>query len=83
MTSEVFPSETYSIFEPAQKSAQKIKTVEGRLWESLKELAATEVAIHFLSTLHGLGLATNDVRSFVMKQRKHKRVNCVTWITKS
>ena len=61
MTSEVFPSETYSIFEPAQKSAQKIKTVEGRLWESLKELAATEVAIHFMSTLHGMGLAMSKV----------------------
>ena len=75
MTSEVFPSDTYGIFEPVQNPVQKIKTVEGRLWDSLKELAVTEANVHFMVTLHGLGLATNDVKSFAKKQHQHKRVN--------
>ena len=76
MTSEDYSSESYNVFEPVQNPpAQKIKTVEGRLWESFGDLAVTEANIHFMSTLHSMGLATNDVKNFVRKQQKHKRVD--------
>ena len=53
----------------------KDETVEGRLWSTLKTLAATEGNIHLFFTLKKKGLATNDVRSFSNKQTIHKRVN--------
>ena len=59
-------------------TTQKTKSVEGRLWGSLKALAVTEGNIFFLTTLKKLGLATKDVRSFVEKQVCHKKVKKVT-----
>ena len=50
------------------------KSVEGRLWGTLKALAATEGNILFLTSLRRLGLATRDVKSFIEKQVCHKRV---------
>ena len=55
--------------------AQKIKTVEGQLWGTFRALAETEGNVHLLATLKGLGLATNEVRSFVEKQTLHKRTS--------
>ena len=51
------------------------KTVEGRLWVTLRTLADTEGNIKLFNTLKSLGTATNDVRNFVLKQSKHRRVN--------
>ena len=53
--------------------AQSTKSVEGRLWETLKLLAGTEANIVLFDTLRKLGLATNDVRHFVFKQTIHKK----------
>ena len=51
------------------------ETVEGRLWSTLKTLAATEGKIYLFHTLKSKGLATNDVRNFSIKQTIHKKVN--------
>ena len=53
---------------------QKQKTVEGRLMSTTRALAATESNIFLFSTLKRLGLATNDVRSFVEKQTINRKV---------
>ena len=55
----------------------RIKTVEGQLWMTLKNLAATEAKVHLFSTLRLMGLGTNDVENFVEKQSIHKKVK--TW----
>ena len=52
---------------------QKNKTVEGQLWGTFKALAETEGTIHLIITLKNLGLATNEVRSFAMKQVIHNK----------
>ena len=57
------------------QQAQKIQTVEGQLWMTYKALAETEGRVHLFSTLRNMGLATNDIMSFVEKQSMHKRVN--------
>ena len=54
---------------------QSDKAVEGRLWLTLKNLAATEAKIYMFHTLIRRGLATNDVQSFSYKQSIHKKVN--------
>ena len=59
----------------AVPKAQKQKSVEGRLWVTLEQLAGTESNIHLFSTLKKLGLSTNDVKHFVRKQSIHKRAN--------
>ena len=51
------------------------KTVEGRLWETMKRLAETEGNLHLFSKLKTLGVGTNDVENFVKKQSGHKRVH--------
>ena len=51
------------------------KSVEGRLWLTLKRLAAAESNIRLFHTLIKRGLATNDVQNFSKKQAFHKRVN--------
>ena len=51
------------------------KTVEGRLWETMKRLAETEGNLHLFSKLKTLGVGTNDVENFVIKQSGHKRVH--------
>ena len=48
--------------------AQTTKTVEGRLMETLKKLAATEGNLYLFNTLKGMGLSTNNVTNFVLKQ---------------
>ena len=48
--------------------AQKTKTVEGRLLETLRKLAVTEGNLYLFTTLKSLGLSTNDVTHFVSKQ---------------
>ena len=53
----------------------KDKAVEGRLWITLKNLAATEGKIFMFHTLIRRGLATNDVQNFSNKQTIHKKVN--------
>ena len=53
---------------------QKHKLVEGKMWKTLKCLAETEGTIHLISSLKSRGLATNDVKNFVVKQTIHKRV---------
>ena len=55
--------------------ACKQKSVEGKLWRTLRSLADTEANVYLFSTLRSLGLATNDVRNFVDKQAKHKKMN--------
>ena len=55
--------------------AQSTKSVEGRLWVTLKLLAGTEANIHLFGTLKKIGLATNDVGHFVRKQTIHKKAN--------
>ena len=52
---------------------QKTKTVEGRLLSMTLALAATECNIYLLSTLKKLGLATNDIKSFVEKQTINRK----------
>ena len=54
--------------------AQKIETVEGKLWGTFRALAEAEGVVYFLTTLKKLGLATNEVRSFVDKQILHKKM---------
>ena len=44
------------------------------MWKTLKCLAETEGTIHLLSTLKSRGLATNDIRNFVVKQTVHKKI---------
>ena len=51
------------------------KSVEGRLWVTLKLLAGTEAKIHLFSTLKRLGLATHDVGHFVQKQTIHRKAS--------
>ena len=41
----------------------KTKSVEGKLWETLRELAETEGRIKLFSTLKSWGVATNDIRN--------------------
>ena len=53
----------------------KHRTVEGRLWELMKCLAATEGNIHLFNGLKALGIGTNDVENFVRKQSGHKKVH--------
>ena len=55
--------------------AQSMKSVEGKLWGTLKLLAGTEGNIYLLSTLIKMGLATNDVRHFVFKQTMNRKSN--------
>ena len=55
--------------------ASKIKSVEGKLWETCRALAGTEGNIYLFSTLKSLGLATNDVKHFVEKQTIHKKAD--------
>ena len=55
--------------------AQSTKSVEGRLWVTLKLLAGTEAKIHLFSTLKRLGLATHDVGHFVQKQTIHRKAS--------
>ena len=55
--------------------ATKIKSVEGKLWETCRALAGTEGRIHLFNTLKSLGLATNDVKNFVQKQTIHRKVD--------
>ena len=50
------------------------ESVEGSLWKTCRTLAATEANVHLLSILTKIGLATNDVGSFALKQSSHKRV---------
>ena len=52
----------------------KSKTVECRLKRTYERLAETEANIQLFIKLKGMGLATNDVSSFVKKQVIHKRV---------
>ena len=54
--------------------APRTKTVEGRLKETLRNLAATEAKLHLFSILKRLGLGTNDIANFVTKQTIHKKV---------
>ena len=59
------------------------KTVEGRLWTTLKALAAEEGNIRLFNTLMNKGLATNDVRNFTNKQLKHRKViKCADYKTR-
>ena len=55
--------------------AQSTKSVEGKLWETLRLLAGTEANMHLFGTLKKLGLATNDVRHFVNKQTIHRKAS--------
>jgi len=55
---------------------QNFKTVECRLKCVYEKLAATEAKIFMFDTMKNLGIATNDVWKFVIKQSSHKRVNC-------
>ena len=59
----------------SNSQTQKSKTVEGKLWGTMQKLADTEANIHLFSTLKLMGLATNDVKSFVEKQVIHKRTH--------
>ena len=54
---------------------QNIKTVECQLEMTLDKLAVTETNIELFGTLMKLGLATNDVNSFIQKQTSHKKAN--------
>ena len=60
----------------------KTKSVEGKLWETLRSLAVTEGNIRLFHTLKNWGLATNDVTNFVSKQTLHmkayKNADCKT-----
>ena len=58
----------------APSQVPETKSVEGQLWKTMRKLAETEGVIKLLSTLKILGLATNDVNSFVVKQVIHKKV---------
>jgi len=73
MTTDIQMSQSIDVEFTVSKTPKQ-RTVEGRLWGTLKALAATEGNILFLSTLKKLGLATKDVKSFVEKQVCHKRV---------
>ena len=53
----------------------KTKSVEGKLWETLRELADTEGKIKLFNTLKLWGIATNDVRNFLKKQTIHRKIN--------
>ena len=53
---------------------QEKESVEGSLWKTCRTLAATEANVHLFSILTKIGLATNDVGSFALKQSSHKRV---------
>ena len=65
---------TVDYLDTVPAKAHKTKTVEGRLCETLRKLAATEGNLHLFATLKRLGLSTNDVSSFVEKQLIHKKV---------
>ena len=54
---------------------QMTKSVEGKLWETLRSLAVTEGNIRLFHTLKNWGLATNDVSNFVRKQSLHKKAH--------
>ena len=55
---------------PAQLSN---KTVECLLEKTFEKIAVTEANIELFNTLIDLGLATNDVKNFIMKQTIHLR----------
>ena len=63
-----------TVMNEASERVPQTKSVEGQLWKTLQKLAETEGVIKLLSTLKLLGLATNDVHSFVVKQVIHKKV---------
>ena len=72
MTSDIL-SLSYDEFLTVSQT-QKRLSVEGRLWRTYKALAATESNIYLFNTLKKQGLATNDVRNFVEKQKINKKV---------
>ena len=51
------------------------QTVECKLRKTYEKLARTEANIHLFISLKNLGLATNDIMSFLKKQTIHKRVH--------
>ena len=59
---EIFSSNSEYFDTEHVHQAQKIKTVEGKLWETYKALAETEGVVQIISTLKTLGLATNEVK---------------------
>ena len=74
MTSDIVQMSMSNDINGSVPMAQRNKTVEGRLWGTLKALAETEGKIYLLSTLNKMGLATNDVKWFAKKQVCHRKV---------
>ena len=62
-------------YDRVSQKVPKTKIVEGRLRETLSNLAVTEGnSLYLFTTLKRLGLSTNDVSSFVDNQSLHKRI---------
>ena len=51
------------------------KSVEGKLWETMRKLAETEGTLKLLNTLKSWNLATNDISNFVHKQTIHMKAS--------
>ena len=52
------------------------KTVECQLGMTLDKIAATEANVELFEKLLKLGLATNDIKNFILKQSAKKRILC-------
>ena len=57
-----------------EATLQTTNTAECQLEKTYYKLAATEANIELFMIMINLGLATNDIKNFVVKQTIHKRV---------
>ena len=62
MTTDIQMSQSIDVEFTVSKTPKQ-RTVEGRLWGTLKALAATEGNILFLSTLKKLGLSFSETKN--------------------
>ena len=60
----------------AWTSSMQTKTVECQLGMTLDKIAATEANVELFEKLLKLGLATNDIKNFILKQSAQKRILC-------
>ena len=75
MTANMSVCKTSNLNDARTQSLQNTKTVECQLGLTLEKLAATEGNIELFGNLLKLGVATNEVKSFILKQSIHKKVS--------
>ena len=61
-----------------EQALYKSKTVECQLELTYEKIAVTEANMELFNTLINLGLATNDVKNFIVKQTIHKKADSIS-----